>query len=107
MELKAVVTAMRKISKLDEKGRYEIHSDSAYVINAIKNEWISKWQSNGWKTTRNEKVKNQDLWKELLRLQKALMNLGFCVKFVKVKGHSGNMFNEMADKLAKEEVQKF
>lgn len=107
MELKAVVTAMRNISKLDEKEKYEIHSDSAYVVNAIKNEWIKRWQLNGWKTSRKEEVKNQDLWKELLELQKGLKSLGFKVKFVKVKGHSGNMFNEMADKLAKEETQKY
>lgn len=107
MELKAVVTAMRKIVKLNEEEIYEIHSDSAYVVNAVENGWIDKWKKNGWKTTRNERVKNQDLWKELLRLRKALKELGFEVSFVKVKGHAGNMFNEMADKLAREKSQEY
>ena len=35
-----------------------------------------------------------------------VINAGQRVKFIKVKGHAGNTFNELVDKLAKEESNK-
>lgn len=102
MELKAVIEALRYIKKKKIAGKVEIHSDSAYVVNAINQEWIKKWQFNGWKTSKQEPVKNQDLWEEFLILKGKNPN----IKFVKVKGHSGNTYNEMADKLAVSEMKK-
>lgn len=110
MELTAVVEALENYLNnyiLDEAEVIEIHSDSAYVVNAINQNWINQWKGNGWiTTTKGKPVKNCDLWK---RLDSVISDLEWCkivVKFIKVKGHSGNELNEMVDQMAKEEVNK-
>lgn len=103
MELKAVVETMNVLNDLNCK-HIEIYSDSAYVVNAINKCWITKWANNGWKTTSFDDVKNKDLWKRLLHL--LLTGPHESVKFIKVKGHSGNEHNELVDVLAKKEVER-
>jgi len=46
--------------------------------------------------SKKKPVENQDLWVELLALIRKLN-----VRFIKVKGHSGDRYNERADELAK------
>lgn len=108
MELKAVIEALKKIIAKEAKLKmsdftYEIYSDSAYVVNTINNHWIEAWQKNNWQTTKREDVKNRDLWEEFSKLRKEARQLGILIDLIKVKGHSGNTFNELVDKLAKEE----
>ncbi len=79
---------------LREPCRIRIYSDSQYVVKAIKEHWIVKWQQNNWKRGR-EPVKNVDLWKRMLRDME-----GHNVEFVWVKGHAGNKYNEICDRLA-------
>lgn len=105
MELMAVVMA---IEKLLEKNFYdcdvvEIHSDSAYVVNALNNGWIAKWKLNEWKTSKGDEVKNKDLWESLIILMEAVKESKVKIVFYKVKGHSGNTFNEIADEIAREQ----
>lgn len=104
MELKAVIEALRLVVKKERKNcdEYELFSDSAYVVNSINNNWIDKWKENGWKTTKGDDVKNRDLWEEFEELRAKVKSLGICVKIIKIKGHAGNTFNELADKVAKE-----
>ena len=59
-----------------------IYSDSAYAINTFSN-WMYNWERNGW-VKGDGKVE---------------------VTFVKVKGHSKNPFNELADNLATGKVK--
>lgn len=109
MELKAVIKALEYILKKDngkKKLDYELYSDSAYVVNSINNGWIDKWQKNNWKTTKNEDVKNRDLWEQLTILRKIIKATNISIKIIKIKGHAGNTFNELVDKLAKEEAAK-
>lgn len=94
MELGAVIDAL---SMLKEPCDVEIYSDSAYVVNAINNKWIDSWLKNGWKTASKEPVKNRELWERLIEL----MNY-HTLKFIKVKGHSDNEYNNRCDKLANE-----
>ena len=63
----------------------KIYSDSTYVINTMTKNWKRK--------------KNQDLW-ILLDSEAALRNL----EWEWVKGHSGDEFNEEADRLAYQEA---
>lgn len=109
MELKAVIEAFKKIMN-DDSGEseidYELYSDSAYVVNSVNNGWIEKWKQNNWKTTKNDDVKNKDLWEELSFLRNRARSLGIYVKIIKIKGHAGNTFNELVDKLAKDEANK-
>lgn len=108
MELTAVVKAYEEIVSLNDAGvtdeEYELYSDSAYVVNAIKNCWLPRWQMSNWKTTRGDDVKNRDLWERLAWLRNRTKSLGINVDVIKIKGHAGNTFNELADKLAKEEA---
>lgn len=111
MELRAVIEAFKRIiareSKLTTSDyTYEIYSDSAYVVNTINNCWIEAWQKNNWQTTKREDVKNRDLWEEFSKLRAQTRTLGICITINKVKGHSGNTFNELVDKLAREESMK-
>lgn len=107
MELKAVVEVFRKIVKMKRNDvQYDIFSDSAYVVNTINNNWLEVWQRNNWQTTKHEDVKNKDLWEEFNALRVKANALGICITLNKVKGHSGNTFNELVDKLAREESMK-
>lgn len=109
MELRAVIEALKKI--VNKKShthdvQYDIYSDSAYVVNTINNYWIEVWQKNNWKTTKQEDVKNRDLWEEFSELRAKATKLGICITLNKIKGHSGDTFNELVDKLAREESMK-
>ena len=99
MELTAVLVALKKLHKKYFK-LVEIYSDSAYVINAVKNNWLKSWKNNNWKTSRGGEVKNKDLWVEFLNLVKETKEKKIKVRFIKVKGHSGNKYNEMVDREA-------
>ena len=77
---------------------FEICTDSAYIHNCFKQKWYESWEKNGWKNSKKEPVANQDLWKQILA---AIREIGmYRLTFTKVKGHDGNKFNEMADKIA-------
>ena len=98
MELIAVIKAL---GKLKEPCQVELYSDSAYVINALNNDWLINWKNNNWKTVDKKPVANQDLWEELLKLITKHQ-----VSFIKVKGHSDNENNNRCDKIAREEIKK-
>jgi len=111
MELMAIINAFKKILQKERqfckpRHEYDIYSDSAYVVNTINNRWLEIWKKNNWQTTKCKDVKNRDLWEEFSELNTEIEELGVCVMLNKIKGHSGNTFNELVDKLAKEEVIK-
>ena len=62
-------------------------------------EWLPKWKSNGWKSSNNKPIKNVDLW---LRLDEQLQKHSICI--FKVKGHSDDPSNDLADQLANKGV---
>ena len=95
MELMAVIEAL---SCLKERVEAFLYLDSEYVIKGIK-EWLPKWKSNGWKSSNNKPIKNVDLW---LRLDEQLQK--HTISIFKVKGHSGDPGNDLADQLANEGV---
>lgn len=95
MELTASIKALESLKTNDHP--VEIISDSAYLVNCMNQGWYIKWQLNGWRNAKREPVENQDLWEKLIELKKK-----FNVTFHKVKGHSGDEYNERADKLARE-----
>ena len=76
-----------------------IYTDSMYVINCFNNcnEWIQ-----------NEKDKDKPLANSWLihQIKDILDTRGKNVTLLKVKGHSGDTWNEACDKLAKEETKK-
>ena len=98
MELTAVIEALKL---LKFPCQVDLYSDSAYVVNAFLQNWIGNWVKNNWKTSSKEPVKNQELWKQLYDLTKTHQ-----VKFIKVKGHSDNEFNNRCDELARNAIDK-
>ena len=97
MELAAVVESLRV---LKEPCIVAVHTDSAYIANAFNDNWIEGWVKRGWKTAGKKPVKNQDLWKDLLK-QIEIHE----VSFVKVKGHSDDELNNRVDRLAVEALK--
>ncbi|HZK43719.1 MAG TPA: ribonuclease HI [Syntrophomonadaceae bacterium] len=98
MELLAVIKALEVLKVNDWS--VTVYSDSAYVVNAIQNNWIGNWQENGWKNSKKDDVANQDLWQRLLILMEINQ-----VTLKKVKGHSGDVWNERCDELATDAVK--
>lgn len=93
MEITAV---MEGLKLLKYECEVEIYSDSAYVVNAFNNNWIEGWRKKNWINSSKEPVKNKELWQELYNLTKQ-----HNVKFIKVKGHSDNEYNNRCDELAR------
>lgn len=107
MELKAILSAIKHICNNLNYNRKEniiiIYSDSAYCINALSQNWLENWEKNDWKNKKGENVKNVELWKDLFFLLKKIRAK---IQYEKVQGHSGNVFNDRVDKLAKEATQR-
>ncbi len=96
-----LLAAIKGLSALKERCRVRLYSDSAYLVNAFNNGWVSGWKRNGWINSKKMPVENQDLWHELVRLAEY-----HDVAFIKVKGHSDNAENAACDKLAREAITK-
>ena len=99
MELMAAIKGLEYCSKKEEKQpslrHIKIFTDSVYVKEGIT-VWINTWEKNNWKTADKKNVKNVDLWKRLKELVKSNQ-----VEWYWIKGHSENLMNDLADKLAK------
>lgn len=101
MELTAAIVGIREtFSWIEAKVKEEfldisLYSDSAYLINCVNQHWYHTWLRNGWKNSKKEPVSNQDLWEELIPYFTTA-----AIQFKKIKGHSGNSFNEFVDDLA-------
>ncbi|NOQ77284.1 MAG: ribonuclease HI [Methylococcaceae bacterium] len=95
MELMAAIMALESLTKPCDVA---LHTDSKYVLQGIT-EWMVNWKKRGWKTAAKKPVKNADLWR---RLDVAIER--HQIKWVWVKGHSGNAGNDKADSLANKGV---
>ena len=96
MELTAVIEALRLVKF---PCKISVYSDSAYVVNGFLQGWIYNWIKKGWKTADGSPVKNKELWEELYNFTKT-----HDIKFIKVKGHSDNEFNNRCDELARNAI---
>lgn len=97
MELTAALEALKL---LKYPCKVELYSDSAYLVNGFSNGWIYNWKKNNWKTASKEPVKNKEIWEEIYNLTKVHQ-----VKFIKVKGHSDNIYNNRCDELARNAIK--
>jgi len=99
MEMTAVIKALRALKRMKEVPRLAaVYTDSQYVQRGIT-EWIYLWKRNSWKTSDKTPVKNQDLWKELDALAGE-----FTLVWEWVRGHAGNEYNELCDRMTQEAV---
>lgn len=102
-ELTAVIKAVEAI-KPDTECKVEILTDSKYVTDAIANKYVHNWVKNGWKTTSKAPVANKELWVSLINVCKGHAKCKF--SFTHVDGHSGDVNNELCDKLARAAASK-
>lgn len=85
MELLAVMYAL---SAIKDTNIVTIYSDSQYVLGCI---------TKGWKRKKNVK-----LWQKFDKVYEQALKKCPNIKFEWVKGHDISIFNNMADKLARE-----
>ena len=90
-----IMAALAGLSALKEPCKVVLYSDSKYLVDSVNKGWIASWQKNGWKNSKKEKVKNRELFEELIEL----MNVHE-VEYRWVKGHDGHSENERCDYLA-------
>ena len=64
MELLAAIVGLEALKK---PSTVELTSDSKYLVDAFNQKWIEGWIKRGWKGSNKQPVKNQDLWKRLLK----------------------------------------
>lgn len=86
MEVTAIIEAIKVMKNSNLP--LEIYSDSQYAIKCAEGIWQRK--------------KNQELW-----AQYDLVAKGLDIKFVWVRGHNGDVYNEYVDRLAKGLVEGF
>lgn len=94
MELTAPIEALKYIKKHKLGSDIEFFSDSKYVILGIT-EWIFNWQKNNWINSAKKPVLNKELWQELHALVEELKP-----RWVYVKGHNEDKYNDRADEIA-------
>lgn len=93
MELLSVIQALKL---LKGPSNISIISDSKYVVDGVNKGWVFNWINNGSIKSRP----NNELWLELVDL---LSNHNYEFKWV--KGHLGNHYNEMCDRMAVEQAR--
>ena len=99
MELTAVIEAL---SLLKRPCEVTLTTDSKYVSDSVTKGWVYGWKKRGWKKSDGKPALNPDLWEKLLPLLQM-----HDVTFVWIKGHAGHKYNEICDRLAVSEWQKF
>ena len=91
MELMAVIAGLEALKK--DGLKVVIYSDSKYVVDAVEKGWLNTWVATNFKGGK----KNKDLWLYYHHLSKKNT-----IRFVWVKGHAENPFNNRCDQLATE-----
>ncbi len=88
MEMMGVIAALEMLTRpgLD----VTIYTDSSYIVNSVEKKWVFGWEKKGYAGK-----KNPDLWARFLRSYRK-----HNVKFVWVKGHADNKYNNRCDVLA-------
>lgn len=88
MELLAVITALEALKT--NAYPVEVYSDSKYVTEAVNQGWVFNWEKKQF-----DKKANPDLWMRFLPLYRK-----YKPRFIWVKGHADNVYNNRCDELA-------
>ena len=92
-----ILSVIKGLEAIPEPAHVECYTDSQYVCNALSKGWLQSWIKNRWMRGRGQKVKNVDLWQNLMPLlAKHTIHMHW------VRGHNGNAENERCDELARE-----
>jgi ribonuclease HI len=90
MEMTAVLEALERVKTSQFKpDEVIVHTDSLYTVNMFTGVWKVK-----------DKTVNKDLIESYQRVSQELLESGINDHVRWIKGHSGQVFNEVADRLA-------
>jgi ribonuclease HI len=89
MELMAVIAGLEALKK--DGLKITVYSDSQYVVKAVEQGWLKNWIATDFKGGK----KNKDLWTHFYELSKKNT-----LRFVWVRGHADNPYNNRCDELA-------
>jgi ribonuclease HI len=89
MELMSVIAALESLKR--EAIDIVVYSDSQYVVKAVSEGWLQKWIRTGFSGGK----KNRDLWMRYHALAQR-----HSIRFIWVKGHHTNPYNNRCDELA-------
>lgn len=89
MELMGVIAALTALKK--EGLNITLYTDSQYIVKAVKEGWLNKWLATNFSGGK----KNKDLWVKFYDLYRR-----HHIKFIWVKGHADNEYNNRCDVLA-------
>jgi ribonuclease HI len=89
MELMAVIAGLESLKK--EGMHIVVYSDSQYVVKAVQEGWLKNWIATNFKGGK----KNKDLWLHYAELARKND-----IRFVWVRGHADNAYNNRCDELA-------
>lgn len=92
-ELCAVLEALRAHHNASA---ITIESDSNYAINCSST-WLKNWKRNGWRNSKKQRISNYEI---IRAIDEEIESRPGTVRFVWVKGHAGEKYNEIVDKLA-------
>jgi ribonuclease HI len=88
MELMAVIAALQLLKR--DNLDITIYTDSSYIVNSVEKKWVFGWEKKGFAGK-----KNADLWALFLKQYRKNR-----IRFVWVKGHADNKWNNRCDILA-------
>lgn len=89
MELMGVIAALEAMKR--PRLNITVYTDSQYIVKAVKEGWLNKWIATNFAKGK----KNKDLWVRFYNLYNQHQ-----IKFVWVKGHADNQYNNRCDVLA-------
>jgi ribonuclease HI len=96
MELEAAIQGIEASSPTQ---LVQVISDSRYVVDGASL-WLKNWKRRGWTLKGGGQVKNMNWWLRIDALQKTR-----AIEWRWVKGHAGDGFNELCDRLANEQAE--
>ena len=89
MELMAVIAGLEALKR--DSLKITVYSDSQYIVKAIEEGWLNNWIATNFKGGK----KNKDLWLHYYELSRKNT-----IRFVWVRGHADNPYNNRCDELA-------
>ncbi|HHL19087.1 MAG TPA: ribonuclease HI [Thiothrix sp.] len=89
-----MMAAIQGLQALTRPSKVVLTTDSNYLRQGIT-QWIHGWKKRNWQTAAKKPVKNKELWQQLDKIASQ-----HDIEWKWVKGHSGHVDNERADRLA-------
>lgn len=98
----AELTALLEVCRISKRSNLKdiiVVTDSKYVADFL-NKWHLTWISNGWVNNKGKPVTNQLLHQQIVDAKR-----GLNIKCIHVKGHSDDVNNNIADQMARTELE--